>query len=121
RRAKLEQWRASCAEALRSVEDRIEDQTRGLNRQSHFLEEIEREIDAMRERFVARLPRHLTGVTEVSESEAGWVGRVLKRRLRAIPSVFRLFGGDRTGLEMEMLFIGRLQSAVEAVAEKDGA
>ena len=39
---------------------------------------------------------------------------------RAIPSIIRLFTGDRTGPAMEAVFIERLQAAVEAVAEKDG-
>ena len=54
----LETWRSQSATALRKVEDRIEDQTRSLNQQSRFLEEIEAEIDSMREQFVDRLPRH---------------------------------------------------------------
>jgi hypothetical protein len=121
RKNALESWRAQAAAALRAVEDRIEEQTRELDRQGRFLEEIEQEIDDMRERFVQRLPRHLEGVAEVFETEAAWVGRILRRALGPLRSCFRLFVGDRTGLLMESLFIGRLQAAVEDVAEKDGA
>jgi GTPase Era involved in 16S rRNA processing len=120
RRRGLESWRSQAAAALRSVEDRIEDQSRELNIQGRFLDTVEREIDDMRERFVARLPIHLTGVAEVFESEAVWVSKKLKRRLGVIPSLIRLFTGDRTGPAMEAVFIERLQAAVEAVAEKDG-
>lgn len=121
RRDALEIWRSQAAAALRTVEDRIEDQTRGINSQSRFLEQVEREIDKIRETFVNRLPRHLAGVAEVFETEAVWVTRLLHKRLRAFPSIIRLFTGDHTGPEMEHVFIGRLQTAVEAVAEKDGA
>jgi predicted GTPase len=120
RKQTLETWRAQAAAALRTVEDRIEDQTRELHQQGRFLESIEREIDDIRERFVTRLPRHLAGVAEVFETEAVWVSKRLRRSLGVIPSIFRLFVGDRTGPEMESIFIGRLQSAVEAVAENDG-
>lgn len=120
RRNALETWRSQAAAALRTVEDRIEDQTRGINQQSRFIEQIEREIDEIREQFVTRLPRHLAGVAEVFETEGIWVTKLLRRRLRAFPSIIRLFTGDRTGPEMESVFIGRLQSAVEAVAEADG-
>jgi predicted GTPase len=120
RRHVLETWRSQAAAALRTVEDRIEDQTRGINHQSRFIEQVEREIDEIREQFVTRLPRHLAGVAEVFETEGIWVTKVLRRRLRAFPTIIRLFTGDRTGPEMEAVFIERLQSAVEAVAETDG-
>lgn len=120
RKSVLETWRSQAATALRAVEDHIENLTHGLNTQSRFLDTIEREIDDIRERFVVRLPTHLTGVAEIFESEAIWVSKVVRRRLAATPSFFRLFTGDRTGQEMEAVFIERLQSAVEAVAEKDG-
>ncbi len=120
RRQTLETWRSQASSALRAVEDRIEDQTRELNHQSRFLETVEREIDGIREKFVTRLPRHLASVAEVFESEGAWVSKTLSRKLGVIPSFFRLFVGDRTGQEMESIFIERLQAAVEAVAEKDG-
>ena len=120
RKQTLETWRNQASSALRAVEDRIEDQTRELNLQSRFLEAVEREIDELREKFVTRLPRHLAGVAEVFESEGAWVSKTLSNKLGIIPSFFRLFVGDRTGQEMESIFIERLQAAVEAVAEKDG-
>ncbi len=120
RKKTLDDWRYQAATALRAVEDSIEDQTRELNQQGRFLESIEREIDDIREKFVTRLPRHLAGVAEVFESEGVWVSKKLRWKLGVIPSCFRLFVGDRTGPEMESIFIERLQSAVEAVAEKDG-
>lgn len=120
RNSALEGWRSQAASALRSVEDQIEKQTQTLNTQGRFLDTIEREIDDIRERFVQRLPRHLTGVAEVFESEAIWAAKKLRGKLGVIPSIFRLFTGDRTGPAMESVFIERLQAAVEAVAEKDG-
>jgi len=120
RRAALETWRGQAAAALRAVEDRIETQSQALNSHGRFLDTIEREIDGIRERFVVRLPSHLTGVAEIFESEAVWVSRMLRRRLGVIRSIFRLFTGDRTGQAMETVFVERLQAAVEAVAEKDG-
>ena len=120
RKSVLETWRSQAASALRAVEDHIEDQTHALNTQGRFLDTIEREIDDIREKFVHRLPRHLAGVAEVFETEAVWVSKRLYWRLGAAPSLFRLVVGDRTGQEMETIFVARLQSAVEAVAETDG-
>lgn len=121
RRATLQAWRGHVTDALGKIENRIEEQTRILGDQNRFLASLEDEIDGMRERLVARLPLHLTGVAEVFESEAVWVTRSLKKSLGIIKSVFRIFVGDRTGSLTESLFIDRLRSAVEAVAESDGA
>lgn len=121
RRAALHTWKNHASAALRKIEDRIEEKTRVLNDQNHFLASLEDEIDAMREKLVSRLPRHLAGVAEVFESEAVWVTRSLRKWLGLTRSVFRIFVGDRTGSETEALFIERLRTAVEAVAESDGA
>ncbi len=121
RRSALETWRNQAAAALRMVEDRMEDQTRTLNTQDRFLDAIENEIGEIRERFVARLPKHLAGVAAIFESEAVEVSKVVTRKLRVGPSFMRLFTGDRTGPEIEAEFARRLQAAVDAVAEEDGA
>ena len=120
RRASLHTWKNNASTALRKIEDRIEEQTRVLNDQNHFLASLEDEIDSMRERLVGRLPRHLAGVAEVFETEAVWVTRSLRKWLGITRSIFRIFVGDRTGSDTESLFIERLRTAVETVAESDG-
>ena len=116
RRSALHTWKDNASRALRKIEDRIEDKTRVLHDQNHFLASLEEEISAMRERLVGRLANHLSGVAEVFETEAVWVTRSLRKWLGLMRSVFRIFVGDRTGSETEALFIERLRSAVEAVA-----
>lgn len=120
RRAALQTWRTRASDALVLIEDRIEDQNRVLADQHHFLESLEGEIDSMREELVARLPNHLIAVAEVFETQAVWVSNSLGRSLGLFKSVFRVFVGDKTGSEIESLFIERLRSAVEDVAESDG-
>jgi len=120
RRKTLETWLAQAAAALGAVDDRIEDQAAQIKSHHRFIEQVEREIDGIRAQFVERLPRHLAGVAEVFQNEAKFVTRLLRSRLRVLPSMIRLFTGDRTGPAMEDIFIGRLQTAVEAVAENDG-
>lgn len=120
RRAALETWRSQCAAALRNIEDHTEDQSRVLSSRGRFLEGVGEEIDGIRERFVIRLPLHLKEVAEVFQTEAEWVTKNLRSRLGVIPSLVRLFIGDRTGAAMETIFAKRLEAAVQAVAEKDG-
>ncbi|MEI7955972.1 MAG: GTPase [Verrucomicrobiota bacterium] len=112
---------AQAAAALRCVDVQIDGLTRGIHANGDMLETIEREIDGMREHFLSRLPRHLTGVAEVFQSESVGVAKLLGKRLGALRSVWRLFVGDRTGQEMEAVIIARLQATVEAVAQTDGA
>lgn len=121
RRFLLETWRSQASSALRIVEDSIEKRTQILDEQDRFLNQIESEIDSMREHFVNRLSRHLGGVAEVFQTEAAWVSKILWTKLGATRSIGRLFTGDKTGQAMESLFIERLQAAIEAVAEADGA
>jgi DNA-binding GntR family transcriptional regulator len=120
RRAILETWRGHAATALSRVEDHIDLQNRGINNHGRFIDGVEREIEEIREQFVARLPRHLSSVAEVFETEAVWATRLLHRRLAVFRSVLRLFIGDHTGPEMEQAFMERLQQTIEVVADKDG-
>ncbi len=120
RRAALESGRNQALDALRCVDDRIEELTSGVNGHTRFIESLEREIDNIRTKFVTRLPSHLAGVAAIFESQAVGVSKLLRRRLSAFSSIIRLFTGDHTGHDMEATFIGCLQTAVEEVAEKDG-
>ncbi|BCU78665.1 dynamin family protein [Luteolibacter sp. LG18] len=121
RRKLLETWRRHSSDALVKIEDRIEETTRNVERCARFLAEIEREIDSLREQFVIRLPRHLSGVAEVFQSEAVWVAKRLGSRLSPWNTLIRLFTGERSGTETEGLFAERLQTAVEHVATEDAA
>ncbi len=120
RRKVLQTWRSRASTALATIENRVDEQTRILGDQHHFLESLEREIDSMREALVARLPSHLAGVAVVFETEAVVVSKALGKSLGLVRSLFRIFAGDRTGSETESLFIERLRGAVEDVAESDG-
>jgi len=119
RRKTLDHWRKQGANTLQRIEERMDETLRGVNRSDRFLAEIEREIDSLRQRFVLRLPRHLAEVAGVFQTEAAWVAKRLNRRLGPIPTLLRLFSGQRSGPEIESLFIARLQAAVETVATQD--
>lgn len=116
----LREWYTLSYQALRLIEDQMELQSRSHKDQNEFLNSLENEIDAMREGLVSRLPRHLTEVAEVFETEAVWVTKKLKTWLNLPLSLLRIFVGDQTGSRTENLFIERLRSAVELVAESDG-
>jgi predicted GTPase len=116
----LHSWRNHAASTLRTIEEHIDSQSRALSQQNHFLSSLENEIESMREKLIARVPRHLVEVTEIFDKEAFLVTKSLRRKLSLIPSTFRIFFGDRTGSSIEQLLIDRLRAAVESVAEHDG-
>ncbi|MCF7674691.1 MAG: 50S ribosome-binding GTPase [Akkermansiaceae bacterium] len=120
RRAMLDTWRGQVATALRTLEDRLDQQNRSLRQQGGFLEDVENRILQLREEFIVRLPQHLKSVAEVFQLESVGVAMFLRRRLGVLRSLFRVFWGDQTSQTVDSVFIERLQAAVEAVAEQDG-
>jgi hypothetical protein len=117
----LETWRNQAASALRAVEDRIEEQTRGINSQNRFMDDVGREIDDMRETFVTRLPRHLAGVAEVFETEAVWVTKHLRRGSAPSRRSCGCLPATAPARKWRPPLSNACKTAVEAVAEKDGA
>ncbi|MES2997040.1 MAG: dynamin family protein [Verrucomicrobiota bacterium] len=120
RRQALETWRFQAASALQAIDDRIEEQTRSLNDQTYFLDAVEREIHGMRETFVNRLPGHLATVAGEFEAQAIRVSKILRRFLNPARSFLQVIQGDRTGHEIEEVFVDHLKQAVLEVAGKDG-
>lgn len=119
RREMLERWRDSASKALRSVEDQMENQTRGIHHQQLFLDGIEREIAAIRDFFVQRLPFHVDGVTGSFEDKAAESARILRRKLGVFSTFARLIHGDQTSSALENDFLRQLTAAVERLAGKD--
>lgn len=119
RRAHIKCWQKQAADALVRIEDHIEKQTRSIRDQNRFMDQLEEEINQMREHSIQRLPVHLINVAETFQKEAAWVSKRLHGKLGAIRSITRLFFGDRTGALTEAAFIERIRSAVESVATQD--
>lgn len=119
RRTHIRNWQQQAAGALVKIEDHIEDQTRSIRDQNRFMDQLEEEINQMREHSIQRLPVHLINVAETFQKEAAWISKRLHGKLGATRSIARLFIGDRTGAQTEAAFIERIRSAVESVAIHD--
>jgi len=119
RQASLKTWYERAASAIRLIEDHLESQSHLLGNHGRFLDTIEREIDDMRERFIARLPKHLERFSGVFELESIGITQCLSKRLHVMASYWRLFSGDCTGASIEILFTERLQAEVLLAAEHD--
>ncbi len=121
RKQGLEKRRALAAAALRAMEDSLEAGERALSDQDRFLNQIEGEIDGMREHFTSQLPEHLVEVAEIFRNEASGIARELSRQLGSFRSIYRLFTGDRTAHLVETLFTQRMRDALLAVGRRDAA
>jgi hypothetical protein len=120
RQAALKTWHDQAGDMLYLIDNQIGQNTRTQRNHHFFLRSLEDEIDAMRESLVSRLPKHLTEVAEIFQSEAILVTRKLTQWLGISRSFFKVFTGDSTGIRTEALLTERLRSAVESVAENDG-
>lgn len=106
-------------QTLRKIEDQIEALNRKIRQQHRFMDEVERGFAALRVSFSARLPGHIEAITSVFNSEATIAKQRLKKRLRPLPSITRLFTGGRVGIQMHSIFTERIQQAVMEIAAKD--
>ncbi|MFN5869614.1 MAG: hypothetical protein ACK46A_09870, partial [Akkermansiaceae bacterium] len=120
RKSAINTWHDQAARTLNLIDNHIDNTTRLQRDHHHFLRSLEDEIDAMRESLVSRLPKHLTEVAEIFQTEAILVTRKLRNWIGVIRSFFKVFTGDNTSIRIEGLFTERLRSAVESVAENDG-
>ena len=108
----LQDLRLAAMAVMQKIEDKIEDQTRRIDRDGRFLEEVEREIDGMRAHTVHKHAQSLGGISEVFQREAREVARMLAERISIGKSFIRVVSGENTALHMESLIQERLQASV---------
>lgn len=106
-------------QALRKIEDQIENLNRKVRHQGHFLDEVERGFTAMRVSFASRLGGHMERISTVFNHEANIAQKRLKKRLHPMASIVRLFTGGRVGVQMHTVFTERIQQAVMEIATGD--
>ncbi len=121
RHERLRKWISQADGALREIEERIEGHAGQLREQDRFIQQIDSEIEEMRNHSIQKLPHHLMNVAETFETEGRWISKLLQRRLGALRSIIRVFTGERTASIIEKSFIERIQAAVEQVANQDSS
>lgn len=119
RNTQLRQWLDQALAALNEIEHQVEGHAGQLREQDRFINEIETEIEQMRESFIQKLPHHLIDVADNFETEGLWTSKLLHRSLGAFRSIVRVFVGDRTAANIEKAFIEHIQAVVEKIAERD--
>ena len=119
-RRTLDEALARGEKSLRRIEDQIEELNRRIRQQDRFMDDVERDFDAMRASFAARLPSHIERVAGVFKHETTVAAARLKKRLNPISSIARLFAGGRVGIQMHSVFTERIQQAVMQIAVADG-
>lgn len=119
RKKMLQRLRVAASGVMQDVEEKIEDQTRTIERDGRYLDEMEREIDGMRALTVRKQGQTLGGVGEVFQLEAREVAEALRARLSPGKSLVRLFMGEDTAVAMETMIQERLHGSVEGASGHD--
>lgn len=107
------------ARTLRRLENHFDGQRRGMEDDSYFLGNIEREMDALRDSSLEAAPQALGAALERYRSEVDRVVRVLRSRLGWWRSLARLISGDGTAAEVETTFAARMQEVAIGFGHDD--
>lgn len=121
RRKMLQSLRIAASGVMHDVEEKIEEQTRNIERDGRFLEDVEREIDNMRANTVRKHAQSLGGINEVFQLEAREVASILRDRMSISKSLIRVVTGEDTAMRIESLIQERLQGSVEEASGHDFA
>jgi hypothetical protein len=118
-RANLADWKSRTAAAIRLLDDEIDRTQREIGRKSRLLDEIEQGISLMHASFRRQLESRMEELAASFRMGNADTLRLLRKRLRYLRSVLRLFGRDRTAAAMEEAFVGRLKSTFLDIGKED--
>lgn len=118
-RENIVDWKTRAAEVLRLLEDRLDRTQRDIGAKNRLLDEIENGIGLMHASFRRQLESRMEELASSFRVGNGDTLRLLRKRMRYLPSLFRLFGSDRTAAAMEAAFIGRLTTTFQHIGKED--
>lgn len=112
-------WKSRVSAALRVLDDRLDHTHRALGSKNRLLDEVEEGIGLMHASFRRQLASRMDELASSFRSGNTDTLRLLHKRLRFLPSLFRLFGRDRTAAAMESAFVERLKSTFQNMGKGD--
>lgn len=112
-------WKTRTAAALRLLDDQIDRTHRDIGCKNRLLDEIEQGISLIHASFRRQLESRMEELAASFRMGNADTLRLLRKRLRYIPSLFRLFGNDRTAATVEEAFVGRLKSTFQNIGKED--
>jgi hypothetical protein len=118
-RENIADWKDRAARALRMLDDRIDRTHREIGSKNHLLDEVEEGIALMHASFRHQLETRMEELAASFRMGNSDTLRLLRKRLRYLPSVLRLFGNDRTAAAMETAFVERLKSTFQNIGKED--
>lgn len=121
RKTILKRVRKTTQDALRTIEERIEERTDTLDADQRFLAELENEVDVRREGQATALAERLTGLGDVFLGQGKGATHNLGKRMSISQSLISLFQQEKLPTEIEKSLTEAVKEAVEDQAEKDGA
>ena len=112
-------WKIRATNALRALEDHIDLTQRDLGEKNRLLDEVERDISLMHASFRRQLETRMEELAASFRMGNDSTLQLLRKRLRFLPSLLRLFGKDHTAGAMEAAFVERLKSAFQDTGKED--
>jgi hypothetical protein len=112
-------WKIRTARALRLLDDQIDRTHRDIGCKNRLLDGIEQGISLMHASFRRQLESRMEELAASFRMGNADTLRLLRKRLRYLPSLFRLFGRDSTALAMEEAFVGRLKTTFQNIGKED--
>lgn len=113
RRKMLKDVRDAASEALRGIEDRMEEQTKTVEGQAVFLKELDGEVDRLREEYGRSGTGKLVGVGEVFVEEGESAISLLRSRVGLWRTLASLFRRDETPVMIEKDLGKAVETAVQ--------
>ncbi len=115
----MESLRRAALALLYQIDDKVDGLNRAVLRDVGFLEELEREIEALLQHTIHQQAMGLGSIADEYEKQAGMMSRTLHTRLGLIRSVVRMITGEHTAQKLEILMQKRLTDAVKSATDRN--
>lgn len=119
RRRLLKEVHDASAEALRGIEDKIEERTKEVDGQGEFLKGIDGEVDALREGYNRDGTGRFAGVGELFVEEKEEVLKKLRSRAGVFATVWSLFRRDEGPAAIEKELSKAVEQSVQELTEAE--
>lgn len=118
-RSLISDWKKRSSSALRLLEDHIDNTQRDIGHKNTLLDIVEHDIGLMHASFRRQLATRIEELASSFRMGNDDTLCLLRKSMRFLPSLLRLFSGDRTASTMETAFVARLKSTFQDLGKED--
>lgn len=112
-------WKRKATDALHEIDRSIDGFDSRLSKQTRFLNQAQAHIEEIKAHFTSQLGPAMEELATTLTAEGRLVARSLRKRLAVVPSMFRVFGRDKTASHVGKEFTERLTAVVRLNGSED--